>query len=158
SSNPEILPQVFQSLVLKSGAKIIYFSTYAGSIVKNNRIDTAIVDSHIGRYAVRGKVFIDCTGLATVAAESGAPTKKDIPEAELGLQFYVTNVDRAKYQAWAKTRPAEASPELRKWLESKIGRPMKVKHDDPRDDGFSWSVWWDRNAAVLGDSIREAVD
>jgi ribulose 1,5-bisphosphate synthetase/thiazole synthase len=158
SSNPEVLPQVFQSLLLKSGAQILYFSMYSGSIVKDKKIDAGIIESHVGPYAVRGKVFVDCTGLATVAAESGAPTKKDIPEAELGLQFYITNVDTEKFKTWAKSHPKQDTPELRQWLEGKIGRPMKVKRDDPRDDGFSWSVWWERNAALLGDKIHEAVD
>jgi ribulose 1,5-bisphosphate synthetase/thiazole synthase len=158
SSNPEVLPQVFQALLLKSGAQILYFSTYAGSVVKDNKIDAGIVESHIGSYAVRGKIFVDCTGLATVAAESGAPTKKDIPEAELGLQFYISNVNRKKFQDWAKTHPKQDTPEMRQWVESKIGRPMKVPKNDPRDDGFSWSVWWQRNVPLLGDRIREAVD
>jgi hypothetical protein len=126
--------------------------------VKDHKIDAALIDSHVGAYAVRAKVFIDCTGLATVAAESGAPTKKEIPESELGLQVYITNVDGAKFQAWAKSRPRQDTPEFRQWFEAKIGRPLGIDKTDPRNEGYSWNGWWQRNAALLGDRIREAVD
>ena len=66
-TNHEMLPQAFQQLVVDSGVKILYFSNYADSIVKNGKIQAVLVETPIGRAAVRGKVFIDCTGLATVA-------------------------------------------------------------------------------------------
>src|SRR5262245_23719486 len=158
TANPEVLPQVMQDLVLKAGVKIVYFSTYSNSIVKDGRIDAVIAESTSGRFAVRGKVFIDCTGLATVAAESGSPTKKDLPESELGLSFKITGIDAARFDAWAKTQPKEASPEFRAWFEKQIGRPLDLPADDPRNDGFSWSAWWERNAALLGDVVRKAVE
>jgi flavin-dependent dehydrogenase len=82
-TNQEMLPQAFQQLVTESKAKILFFSTYSSSIMKGGKIDAVIIDTPVGRAAVRGKVYIDCTGLATVAAESGAPTKR--AEAVMGL-------------------------------------------------------------------------
>lgn len=160
TSNHEIMPQVLQSLVLGAGVKILYFSDYSGSLVKDGKIEAVLVDTPGGRAAVRGKTFIDCTGLATVAAESGSPTKKDLQESELGLAFKITNIDLPRYEAWAKTRPKEGSPELRAWVEKQIGRPIDLPPGDPRNDGFlfSWGGWWERNSGLLGDLIRQAVE
>jgi hypothetical protein len=95
-----------------------------------------------------------------VAAESGSPTKKDLQESELGLAFQITNIDNSRFEAWSKTRPKEGSPELRAWVEQKIGRPIDLPPGDPRDNGFlwSWGGWWERNSGLLGDVIREAVE
>src|SRR5690606_32649172 len=86
-TNQEILPHAFQSLVLESGAEILYFTTYSASVVNDNKVEAVIVETPIGRGAVRGKIFIDCTGLATVAAESGAPIKR--AEALMGLATWM---------------------------------------------------------------------
>jgi hypothetical protein len=158
TTNHEILPQVCQSLVLKAGVQIIYFSTYSGSIVKDGKIEAILCDSPGGRFAVRGKTFIDCTGLASVAAESGSPTKKDLPESELGLSFKITNIDGPRYEAWAKTRPKEGRPQFRAWMEKHIGRPIKLEPNDPRNDGFSWDGWWERNSGELGEVVQKAVE
>ena len=68
-TNMEVMPFAFQSLVSEANAKIFYFSTYSQSIVNDRKISAVIVQSPFGRGAIRGKVFIDCTGLATVAAD-----------------------------------------------------------------------------------------
>ena len=158
-TNHEIFPQAFQSLVDDAGAKIFYFSTYTDSIVKDGWIDAVIVQTHMGRYAVRGKVFIDCTGLATVAAESGSPVKR--ARALMGLHGWVTNIDKARFDEWAKTRPKEGSPELRKWLEEKLGEPITYFSSDgdaPDMNDYPWDDWWGRNSGLLGDAFRQAVD
>jgi hypothetical protein len=156
-TNNETMPQVFQQLVTDSGAQILYFSTYTSSIVKNGKIEAVIVETPVGRGAIRGKVFIDCTGLATVAAESGAPVKKD--EAYMGLASWVTGVDRKRFEEYEKTLPEKPDPEAQKWLEGKLGQ--KITHfspDRPDSMNFPWDDWLTRNANVLGKKYRDAVD
>lgn len=158
-TNPEMLPQAFQSLVLESGAKIQYFTTYVDSIVKDGKIEAVIVETPVGRGAIRGKIFIDCTGLATVAAASGAPTRKS--EAFMGLASWIGGVDVQKYQEWAKTRPEEGSPELRKWLEEKLGHPItsfSSTETGPDMMNYPWDDWWSRNSGIYGEAFREAVE
>src|SRR5262245_16585831 len=126
-TNNETIPQVFQQLVTDSGAQILYFSTYTSSIVRSGKIDAVIVETPVGRGAIRGKVFIDCTGLATVAAESGAPVKKD--EAYMGLASWITGVDRKRFEEYEKSLPEKPDPEAQKWLEAKLGQ--KITHFSP---------------------------
>src|SRR5262249_39678206 len=66
--------------------------------------------------------------------------------------------DGEKFRAWAKSHPKQDTPEFRQWFEAKIGRPLDIDKSDPRNEGYSWNGWWQRNAALLGDKIREAVD
>ena len=158
-TNHEDLPQAFESLATEAGAEILYFSTYVDSIVENGKITTAIVETPVGRGAIRGKVFIDCTGLATVAAESGAPVKK--AEAFMGLACWIGGVDEGRYRAWLKTRPQEGSPELRKWLEGKLGEPITYFSSDgggPDMNDYPWDDWWSRNSGIYGEFFRQAVD
>lgn len=156
-TNHEMLPHAFQSLVVESGAEILYFSTYAGSIVKDGRIEAVLIETPFGRGAVRGKIFIDCTGLATVAAESGAPVKTE--PSLMGLAAWMGGVDVKRFAEYEKTLPKEADPETKKWLEGKLGHPLgKFSADGSGDMDFPWDDWLGRNANVLGPKFREAVD
>jgi hypothetical protein len=157
ATNPEMLPHVFQKLVTESGAQIQYFSTYTDSIVKNGKIDSIVIETPVGRAAVRGKVFIDCTGLATVAAESGAPVKRD--EAYMGLFAWIGGVDRKRFEEYEKSLPKEPDPAAKPWLAKELGRPITFfSSDKPGGMNFPWDDWLDRNANVLGPKFREAVD
>jgi len=159
-TNHEILPHAFQSMLVEAGMQILYFSTYAGSVVKDNRIQAVLIQTHVGRAAVRGKVFIDCTGLATVAAESGAPVRQQ--EALMGLACWIGPVDVPRYQAYEASLPKMPDPEARRWLESKIGVPVTTfEPRDPLPQGamdYKWEAWLERQANVLGPKFREAVD
>jgi hypothetical protein len=156
-TNPEILPQAFQQLVTESNAKIVYFSTYSSSIVKDGRIEAVIIETPTGRAAVRGKVFIDCTGLATGAAESGAPIKR--AEALMGLAAWMGGVDVKRFQEYVQTLPAEPDPEMKQWLAAKLGHPIGTfRTDGPSDMDYPWDDWMSRNANVLGAKFRQAVD
>ncbi len=158
-TNHEMMPQAFQEIVEESGAKILYFSTYADSIVKDGKIEAILVQTPVGRAAIRGKVFIDCTGLATVAAESGAPTKK--AEAFMGLASWIGGVDVPKYTEWLKTRPKEGSPELKKWLEDKIQHKLTYFSSTgggPDMMNYPWDDWWERNSGAYGEAFKAAVE
>lgn len=156
-TNYELLPQAFQSIVVDSGAQILYFATYSDSLVRNGKIEAVFVETPTGRYAVRGKVFIDCTGLATLAANSEAKTRTE--EGTMGLAAWITNVDVPRFEKFVQSRPKEGSPELRKWLEGKLGFPItKFTTSGPSPMNFPWDDWWERNSGLYGDFFREAVD
>jgi hypothetical protein len=156
-TNHELMPHAFQSLVTEAGAEILYFSNYAGSIVKSGRIEAAIIETPTGRAAVRGKFFIDCTGLATVAAESGSPVIKR--EAVMGLASWIGGVDVARFNAYEASVPKEPDPAARKWLEAKVGYPITdFEPGEPGPMDYHWGVWLERYGNVLGPKFREAVD
>ncbi|WP_428938820.1 FAD-dependent oxidoreductase [Fontivita pretiosa] len=156
--NHEIMAQVFQSLLVESAVQIQFFSTYAGSIVKDSRIEAVLIETPVGRYAVRGKVFIDCTGLATVAAESDAPTKKS--PALMGLNAIITGIDHDRFVAYEKSIPKEPSPQLKPWLENKLGYPITSFSSDGGPDNmpFPWDDWLGHEGPLYGEQFRVAVD
>ncbi len=156
-TNHEMLPHAFQSLVLESGAEILYFSTYTDSLLREGIIEAIIVQTPTVRAAIRGKVFIDCTGLATVAAASGAAVNRE--EAFMGLAAWIGGVDVERFQAFAKTRPKEGSSELRRWMEQKLGHPItRFSSSGPSPMNYPWDDWWERNSGIYGDFFRQAVD
>ena len=156
-TNHELLPYAFQSLVADAGATILYFSNYSGSIMTGGTIDAVLVETPTGRGAVRGKVFIDCTGLATVAAESGAPVTKG--EAVMGLATWMGGVDVARFNAYEASVPKEPDPAARKWLEAKVGYPItEFEPGVPGPMDYHWEVWLERFGNVLGPKFRDAVD
>jgi hypothetical protein len=80
-------------------------------------IDAVVIESKSGRQAIRGKVFIDGSGDADVAAWSGVPFEKSDPAGEMlypSLMFRINGVDPARAgRAWevvaAKMDEAEAA-------------------------------------------------
>lgn len=156
-TNPEILPHAFQSLVIEAGAEILYFSTYTDSIVRNRKLEAIIVETPVGRGAIRGKVFVDCTGLATVAAESGAPVKRSL--ALMGLASWMSGVDVQRYEAYFASLPTEPDPEAREWLEKKLGYPVtRFASEGESEMDYPWDDWLARNSIILGKKFRDAVD
>jgi hypothetical protein len=163
-NNMEVMPYAFQSLLSEAGAKIFYFCTYSQSVVKDAKISAVIVQAPWGRGAIRGKVFIDCTGLATVAAESGAPIKR--AESSMGLACWIGGVNAEEFRKYEDSVPKlekpkrlHRDPAVVKWVESKIGRPLGVyKADGSGDMDFPWDDWVEDVAPMLGPKFRDAVD
>jgi hypothetical protein len=111
----------------------------------------------VGRGAIRGKVFIDCTGLATVAAESGAPVKT--AEAFMGLAAWMSGVDVKRFTEYQNSLPKEPDPAMKEWLARKLGHPIgRFSSQGPSDMDYPWDDWMERNANVFGAKFREAVD
>jgi hypothetical protein len=92
-------------LVGGSGATLLYHAMVTGvSMTAANRVGAVFVESKSGRHAIRGQVFIDCSGDGDVAAWSGAPFEKGSTAADLmfpSLMFRINGVDAGKAgQAW----------------------------------------------------------
>ena len=64
-------------LVLSSGARILFHAQAVGVVLTApGRIDALLLETKSGRQAVRGRVFIDCSGDGDLAAQAGAPFEK----------------------------------------------------------------------------------
>jgi hypothetical protein len=94
--DPELFKIVCDDICLDAGVKIILHAWAVGTIVKDGRIEAVIVESKSGRQAVTGKIFIDATGDADVAAFSGVPFSKgrqaDGLTQSMGTRFRIGNV------------------------------------------------------------------
>jgi len=84
-------------LVGAAGATLLYHAMVTGiSMAADNRIDAVFVESKSGRHAIRGQVFIDCSGDADIAAWSGAPFEKGSAAEDMlfpSLMFRINGVD-----------------------------------------------------------------
>ena len=92
-------------LVGAAGATLLYHAMVTGiSMAADNRIDAVFVESKSGRHAIRGQVFIDCSGDADIAAWSGAPFEKGSTAEDMlfpSLMFRINGVDAKRAgRAW----------------------------------------------------------
>ncbi|OFZ98700.1 MAG: hypothetical protein A3H35_08105 [Betaproteobacteria bacterium RIFCSPLOWO2_02_FULL_62_17] len=89
-------------LLLGSGVKILFHAMAAGVHMETDRqIGALFIESKSGRAAIRGRIFIDCSGDGDIAAWSGAPFEYGDGLGNTlypSMKFRINNVDpvRAK--------------------------------------------------------------
>lgn len=142
-------------LLRDSGAGVLFHALATGMARgAEGDVDTLFLETKSGRRAVRGRVFIDCSGDADLAAWAGLPFEKGDAHGGMlypTLMFKVGNVDGARAQEAWKTIPAlmdaaAASGEFTFPRRGAIVRPQK--HD------YEWRV----NVTQLADADGGAAD
>jgi FAD dependent oxidoreductase len=103
--NDGILAQAFDisayklaadELVVDAGAKLLFHALAVGVVMADDAtIDAVIIESKSGRAAVRGRVFVDASGDADVAAWAGVPFEKAPHLLYPSLMFRINAVDVA---------------------------------------------------------------
>lgn len=126
------------ALLLGDGVELLFHALAVGvTRGESGRIDALVVETKSGRYAVRGRMFIDCSGDGDLAHWSGVPMEKGDGHGHLlypTLMFRVGNIDAARAgEAW-KTIPglmdaASASGEYEFPRRGAIVRPMKRAYE-----------------------------
>ena len=101
----EIMKYTSDEMLLEAGAELLFHSSVASVVQWEGHLDAVIVESKSGRQAIAGKIFIDCTGDADVAARAGLSYEKG-REEDGGLQnmtliFILGNLDTEKL--WNET-------------------------------------------------------
>ena len=91
---------LLDDMTREAGADVLLYTRFADSICENGEIRAVVVAALEGLRCIRGRVFIDCTGNADVAAASGVPTWKGDEESGIPqpgtLMFEVDNADDAR--------------------------------------------------------------
>jgi FAD-dependent oxidoreductase family protein len=103
--NDGILAQAFDissyklaadELVVASGARLLFHAVAVGVVMAGDgTIDAVLIESKSGRAAVRGRVFVDASGDADVAAWAGVPFEKAPHLLYPSLMFRINAVDVA---------------------------------------------------------------
>jgi hypothetical protein len=77
------------------GIDLLLHALVQGVLVEEGRIDALLLATKRGPAAIRGKVFVDCTGDADVATFAGVPTVLGDPGARqhASMQFVMQHVD-----------------------------------------------------------------
>ena len=102
SFDPQALKYVADKLVSESGADLLFHSYVATPVVKEKKVQGLIVEGKSGRQAILGKVVVDTTGDADVAAASGAPFNLDRHPWGINLECRIGNVDIEKALEWKR--------------------------------------------------------
>lgn len=112
-----------------------------------------IFEAQNGRYAVRARQVVDCTGGADVAEALGAPMETGSNKS-WGLLFEMGLVDLPRYEAFLDQLPEE-DPEWDAWLANYLGMTAEELAKD-----LYWSEWLEgrRRAWPFRPIIRKAVD
>ena len=106
---------VMNEMMEKAKVKLLFRTTYIDSILKHNSsgddsISAIVVQNASGLQAIKGKIYIDSTGVADVVARSGSPyvsagNSKGQP-VPFSLMYRISGVDYAKLFEYQKTDPA----------------------------------------------------
>lgn len=100
------LQVLLDEMTKEAGVEVLLYTRYVDSIVENGKITEVVVAALEGLRCIKGRIFIDCTGNADVAAASGVPTWKGeetsgIPQPGT-LMFEVSNVVDEEIAAFGK--------------------------------------------------------
>ena len=103
--NDGILAQAFDissykvaadELVVGSGAELLFHAMAVGVVMSGEgTVDAVVVESKSGRAAVRGRVFVDASGDADLAAWAGVPYERSPQLLYPSLMFRINGVDVA---------------------------------------------------------------
>ena len=105
---------VLDEMLREAGVEILCYTNFADVLTENGRVTHAILTAPQGMLCVAGKIFLDCTGNASVAEKAGVPTYKGeetsgIPQPGT-LMFEVDGVNDDAYNAYGSRpeRPVKA--------------------------------------------------
>ena len=74
--DPEATKYILEKYISETGVRLLYNCYAANVVMSGDRIDAIIVDSKSGRVAIKGKVFIDCSGDGDMMEWSGEDFEK----------------------------------------------------------------------------------
>ncbi len=109
AADPEHLKVVMDDLVMDSGAEILFFSTFCGVHMRDERqAEGILIANKDGLSLYTARLFVDCTGDADLAAWAGADFHKGDAGGDLQpatLCFTLANVDTYAYLNSPKLHP-----------------------------------------------------
>jgi hypothetical protein len=150
----DIVTTALLHMMQDAKVRMLFHTRVCDTIVEDKTIRELVVISPQGMHAIGGKVFIDSTGLADVAAMAGVSLKTE--EGFEGLQAFISGVDDQKFKQWANDPSQKPlGDEDRKWLETIVGPFEKLQ--------FPWDQWWPeflgkRFSPAFVRKAREAVE
>lgn len=135
--NYEILALVLQEILLKRNVKILLHTRLVDVMVKGNNVTECIICGKSGLEAVKGKVFIDCSGDADFARYAGVSTMKG--DGNTGYQLpmskmsFVRELDEEEFiqqtpDDWPnRILNKENLPMTSIWPDGPGGKALKIK-------------------------------
>ena len=72
----EALKRVYEEMLIEAGAKFLLGTLLTDVVTQENKISYCVLSGKSGMYAVRAKIYIDCTGDADLSAWAGVACNK----------------------------------------------------------------------------------
>ncbi|MFW2357768.1 FAD-dependent oxidoreductase [Hydrogenophaga sp.] len=117
--DPEIMKMLLTRLCAEAGVQILFETVVSAPLMEDGVITGVVIESKSGRQYISGKVVIDCSADADIAARAGASSVMGDGAAEKVMQpvsmyFTMDRVDLVRLADWARTTddvPARAIPD-----------------------------------------------
>ncbi len=143
-----------EQIIADAGAEMIYLAFGAGAVMRSaTMIDALLVETKSGRFAVRGEVFIDCSGDADLAAWAGAPYEMGDGK---GAMMYPTTMFRIN--GANESRAVNDIAATNKLVSEAIDGGCKLPRNGvivlPQKNGLEWRV----NATQVANPDGSPVD
>ena len=91
--DPEGLKYVLQEMLLEAGGEMLLHSTLSDVIVADGRVTEIEVCSYLATEQLQAKVFLDCTGDATLVKRAGGVFQEKSRTQNSSILFHIGNVD-----------------------------------------------------------------
>jgi len=143
--DPEVLKFICIEMIEEANVRLLLHASVVGAAVTDDRIDAVVIESKSGRQAIRGKLFIDCTGDGDTAAWADVPHEESLSKIGLGLDWRWGDVDYTTFRRFCEDRPERVS-ELREEMRAAgVEWPAKPAWRDDR----TWFI-----ACIPGDALN----
>ena len=130
SFDHEIFKTIAFEMVAEKGIALLLHTVCADVIMDGARVRGLIVEGKGARSAVLGKVLIDASGDADVAARSGAPMMKgresDNKMRPMSLLFRLGGIDVARMLRYVVDNPSEFSKDPNQMMLDVEGRNIRI--------------------------------
>ena len=143
--DPEVLKFICIEMIEEAHVRLLLHAWAVGVTVKDDRIEAVIIESKSGRQAIRGKLFIDCTGDGDTAAWAGVPHEVSQSKWGLGLDWRWGNVDYAEFRRFCADNPEQISELCKEMKTADVQWPPKPAWRDDR----TWFI-----ASMPGDALN----
>jgi len=120
--DPELLKHVLNEMVLEAGVDLLMHSYVVGVDMEGPLIKHITLEDKSGRHAVSGKVFVDATGDADIAAVAGAPHEYDRHPWGINIDYRLGGVNVERESRFRKESPEEHGRILERLKEHVGGR------------------------------------
>ncbi len=143
SCDPMVFGIILEQMCTESGVQLLFHSSVCGALVEEGRIGAIAVACKDGIRRIDGKVFIDCTGDASLAVLAGAGYEQGHPRTgvnqPMSLRYMVDGVDMEAFKDFLDTYndPASAT--------------------SGRNGGSMYAAVWNKTEGALKPLFREAI-
>jgi len=141
----EGLKLVLEKMAEEAGVDLLYHTFFCDTLVKNGKAEGVLVQNKGGRFAIRARRIIDCTGDGDAAFRAGCPQEVGRPSdgrcQPVTLMFTIGGVDWPKVQAFDQQYREQHPDDTSAWQLRHVWEAA-VANGDMRPFQRTRMGWW----------------